>query len=311
MEQLTLLSEEALAKISQSQETEKDFMENILHWSGNLLEFYQKYSQNGSCGKNVPGALSTTNGEDFRQLLAEMSKLGYGLAWRILDAQYFGVPQRRRRIFLVGYFGDWRPTAAVLFESKSLSRNTKTSRNEQYETSKSDERNTYPTMLNKVCPPLLANMGSKQCLGNQESFYGKYFVFDFLHKERCRRYTKSPTLLSRMGTGGNQIPLTFCSQSYQKFIPSLTASTLKATGGIYDGYSESLIIQNLRIRKLTPLECERLQGFPDNYTYIPYKGKQHSPLSKRYEAIGNSMAVPVVKWIFNRINKVQKLINNI
>ena len=69
--------------------------------------------------ENVPGALSSEGGEAFRQLLSEMDKLGYGLAWRVLDAQFFGVAQRRRRLFLVGHFGD-RPPTEVLFERESL-----------------------------------------------------------------------------------------------------------------------------------------------------------------------------------------------
>lgn len=261
--------------------------------------------------ENVPGALSTNNGGDFTQILTELSKLGYGLAWRVLNAQYFGVPQRRRRIFLVGYLGDWRPPAAVLFEPKSVPGNIKARRKKQCVPSRNIGKNTYPAMLNKVCPPILANFGSKQCLGNQEAFSGRYFVFDCTHGGECRMYNKCNTLRARNGTGGNNVPLVFSSQSYQQFIPNSIASTLKSIGGIYDGGSENLVISNLHVRRLTPLECERLQGFPDNYTDIPYKGKQHSPLSKRYEAIGNSMAVPVVEWILNRIDKVQNLLKSV
>jgi DNA (cytosine-5)-methyltransferase 1 len=74
--------------------------------------------------ENVPGVLSSSGGRDFGSILGALAELGYGLAYRVLDAQYFGVPQRRRRVFLVGYFGDHRPAAAVLFERQSLSRNT-------------------------------------------------------------------------------------------------------------------------------------------------------------------------------------------
>lgn len=70
--------------------------------------------------ENVPGAFSTNRGRDFGTLLKTLAECGYGLAWRVLDAQWFGVPQRRRRIFLIGYLGDWRPAAAVLFEPESL-----------------------------------------------------------------------------------------------------------------------------------------------------------------------------------------------
>ena len=71
--------------------------------------------------ENVPGVLSSNGGRDFGSILGGMGELGYGTAYRILDAQHFGVPQRRRRVFVVGYLGDWRRAAAVLFERHSLS----------------------------------------------------------------------------------------------------------------------------------------------------------------------------------------------
>lgn len=85
---------------------------------------------------------------------------------------------------------------------------------------------------------------------------------------------KAPTLKARMETGGNNIPVTL----------------------------EKMVSQ---VRRLTPIECERLQGFEDNYTRIPYRGKsaEDCPDSQRYKAIGNSWAVPVVRWIGERIEK--------
>ena len=71
--------------------------------------------------ENVPGVLSTNGGADFQRFVKEITDIGYGVCWRVLDAQYFGVAQRRRRVFLVGYLGDWRPAYEVLFESQSLS----------------------------------------------------------------------------------------------------------------------------------------------------------------------------------------------
>jgi DNA (cytosine-5)-methyltransferase 1 len=64
------------------------------------------------------------------------------------------------------------------------------------------------------------------------------------------------------------------------------------------------------VRRLTPVECERLQGFPDNYTDIPYKGKEHPPDTPRYKALGNSMAVPVMRWIGERIQTVDEVIKS-
>ena len=78
--------------------------------------------------ENVPGVLSSNGGKDFGTFLGALAELGYGFAYRVLDAQFFGVAQRRRRVFVVGYFGNWRPAAAVLFESESLQGNPKPGR---------------------------------------------------------------------------------------------------------------------------------------------------------------------------------------
>jgi DNA (cytosine-5)-methyltransferase 1 len=78
--------------------------------------------------ENVPGVLSSGGGRDFGSFLGALAELGYGFAYRVLDAQFFGVAQRRRRVFVVGHLGDWRPAAEVLFESESLRRDTAPSR---------------------------------------------------------------------------------------------------------------------------------------------------------------------------------------
>jgi DNA (cytosine-5)-methyltransferase 1 len=91
---------------------------------GNLMLGYlaiaAKYRPKWLVWENVPGVLSSNGGLDFASLLRGMGELGYGFAYRVLDAQYFGVAQRRRRVFVVGYLGNWRPAAAVLFERHSL-----------------------------------------------------------------------------------------------------------------------------------------------------------------------------------------------
>jgi DNA (cytosine-5)-methyltransferase 1 len=76
------------------------------------------------------------------------------------------------------------------------------------------------------------------------------------------------------------------------------ATTMRTGGGPEAGPS---VLENLRVRRLMPIECERLQGFPDNYTNIPYRGRSRSPDGLRYKALGNSMAVPVMHWIGKRI----------
>ena len=101
---------------------------------GNLMLTYlaiaAQYQPKWLVWENVPGVLSSQRGRDFGTFLGALGQLGYGFAYRVLDAQYFGVAQRRRRVFVVGYLGDWRRAAAVLFERESLSGNPAPSREE-------------------------------------------------------------------------------------------------------------------------------------------------------------------------------------
>src|SRR3546814_17639217 len=84
------------------------------------LAIADRYRPRWAVWENVPGVLSSNGGRDFGTFLGALGELGYGFAYRVLDAQHFGVPPRRRRVFVVGYLGDWRPAAAVLFERESL-----------------------------------------------------------------------------------------------------------------------------------------------------------------------------------------------
>lgn len=104
--------------------------------------------------ENVPGVLSSNEGKDFGSFLAALDELGYGYAWRVLDAQNFGVPQRRRRVFLVGYLGDWRPAAAVLFEPQSMCGNPAPSRKARQTTSRGIEIGSYGGRFTDVAPTL-------------------------------------------------------------------------------------------------------------------------------------------------------------
>ncbi len=99
---------------------------------GNLALVYlalaDRYRPRWIVWENVPGVLSSSGGRDFGAFLGGLGELGYGWAYRVLDAQFFGVPQRRRRVFVVGHLGDWRRAAAVLFEPASLRRDSPPSR---------------------------------------------------------------------------------------------------------------------------------------------------------------------------------------
>lgn len=453
--------------------------------------------------ENVPGAFTSERGEAYRQLLSEMDEIGYGLAWRVLDAQFFGVAQRRERVFLVGSLGTMR-CAEVLFERESLSWDHQSSRQKRQALTdeaqgcvgeadhdsgrltpgETQSRRVYPT--SGVYPTLSTREKSGQ---NQESVFTQFgddiagtltarydsspcvdrganvvvddrqkvflcqtaqtgsngklvkqddvmntldrtnstavAALDFNPTDARLRYAHddvSQTLTARAGTGGNQVPLVQvqpvaflynqgskarslglgeisptlktdhnpvvafaqnqCDDSREQgdvagalvvrqgakqqtyicrgdgqtnamagvnLAPTLTSHakkdppiiypaedstgedepvTLQIRGGKPGGGKSALIQHDmsatlsthntrtlitgdneergLTVRRLTPRECERLQGFPDDYTDIPYRNKEHAPDGARYKALGNSMAVPVMRWIGERIQMVEE-----
>lgn len=207
--------------------------------------------------ENVPGVLSSSGGRDFGSFLGALAQLGYGFAYRVLDAQFFGVAQRRRRVFLVGYRGDYRRAASVLFESESLRRDTAPSR--------SEGQRVAPTVVSG--PPFSRT-------GNE-------------------RVECEAILVARM-------------RGFGDYECDGTASTVKARD--YKDATDLVAEKDLGVRRLTPVECERLQGFPDNFTQVDWRGKDaiDCPDSHRYKALGNSMAVPVMQWIGSRIDTVDK-----
>ena len=85
--------------------------------------------------------------------------------------------------------------------------------------------------------------------------------------------------------------------------PHDTANIRAASGGS----SRPYLATRWAVRRLTPLECERLQGFPDGFTDVPYRGRNHTPDGPRYKALGNSMACNVMEWIGHRIQLVRAI----
>ena len=216
---------------------------------GNLALVYlaiaERYRPRWFIWENVPGVLSSGGGTDFRCFIDQASKLGYGLAYRILDARYFGVPQSRRRVYVVGYLGDWRCAAAVLFQPGTLRPATR----------KDGETWTRTTSFQH---------GTEE-YGRGQYPVGSQNVAGSLRKHRGSGYRKN--------------------------------------GGPVEGFA----LYANAVRHLTPVEWERLQGFPDNYTRIPYKTHDAAPDNYRYAALGNSMAVPVMRWLGERIQAVDQI----
>ena len=237
--------------------------------------------------ENVPGALSSSNGEDFRCLLESLDALGYGLAWRVLDAQFFGVPQRRERLFLVGHLGEPGGACEVLLEPESLPWDLKSSREKRQELAGRAE-------------------GGAQSAGFK--FHQGAGAGNIGYEEE-----NSPTL-----TADYHNPAVMCMSGWQA--NSMMSDEISGTLTAHEARGGSFIVRKMTsecvpsqgvaqdyiVRRLTPRELERLQGMPDDHTKIPYRGKpvDECPDTPRYKAIGNSMCVNVMRWIGERIQKV-------
>jgi DNA (cytosine-5)-methyltransferase 1 len=436
--------------------------------------------------ENVPGVLSSNGGRDFGSILGALEDLGYGLAYRVLDAQYFGVAQRRRRVFVVGYFGDWRCAAAVLFERHSLLGHPAPSREKRQDAAgglapsaserggRGGDRSAVGTLRTRrlgeggdpnfvpdTANAITASMANSATGHNKDE---NIFVFDAYNQADTGAVSKTvaarndqdtASCIATFNDGGSAhalgcgsaggcatVAIAFSSKDYgadatEDCSPTLRAGghndshanagvppavaypiisdadradsaaktpspdaegrvrlrdpglgvggeadpmyTLQATkphavaysimpmnsgkdykaretdvaqpimasgpvggnqGGdfvtqpavAYDlrgreggsqlegphdtaniraasGGSSKSYVMHSAVRRLTPVECERLQGFPDNFTAIPWgkKRAEDCPDGPRYKALGNSMAVPVMRWIGERIQLVDDL----
>jgi DNA (cytosine-5)-methyltransferase 1 len=441
---------------------------------GNLMLTYlaiaAKYRPKWVVWENVPGVLSSNGGLDFASFLRGLGECGYGFAYRVLDAQYFGVPQRRRRVFVVGCLGDWRSAAAVLFEQHSLQGHpaprrkkgqsvagtftaransggwssdvdlaasnymqpvakcltTSTQRNDAgtetmipwpaevcgtLDTSFASKYGQENQHVNAGCPMFVpafwngndiaesltctsnnqrmpdkgklqmvvqptyslqgAGVTSQNSQGsgwNEEVSFtlnrmdvhgvaqpiayniapGKGLLKDDIHITNADAtktldafgsnpamhqggaaivqpmavclggqhpnagigIDQSPTLTEAMGAGGGHIPImaqpiAVGTDVYNGAITGDVAATMGTPRSSVNA-SGPTVMQSMAVRRLTPVECERLQGFPDGYTDIKLKGKP-TPDGPRYKALGNSMAVPVMRWIGQRIEAVDRI----
>lgn len=232
--------------------------------------------------ENVPGVLSSNRGRDFGSFLGAVVECGYGFAYRVLDAQYFGVPQRRRRVFVVGCLGDWESPAKVLFESDCLRRNPAPSREKKQGTS-------------RVATNRLVAFGEYSDDGTASTIKARDYKDHtdlIVHEKHFQSHHNQTFVIDRaafnQGTNAQYEP---------KMEESETMPTLVSKG-------PHAVMNDVAVRRLTPVECERLQGFPDSWTNIPWNGKEEAPDSHRYKAMGNSMAVPVMSWIGKRINEL-------
>jgi DNA (cytosine-5)-methyltransferase 1 len=292
---------------------------------GNLmltfLSIADKFRPKWVVWENVPGVLSSNGGKDFGTFLGALGELGYGFAYRVLDAQYFGVAQRRRRVFVVGYLGDWRPPAAVLFESESLQGNTKPSRKKREEVASDAQGSVGTTGIPNVCPTIgceLAKQVNNQMIMNAEAFFHVVNLQPIAIAENTigrqpmnggngDGFTEGGPMYTMNATGVHGVaqPMAFDWQSGG----DMRGMNLQEKTQLQRCQTPA-VMHSMAIRRLTPKECERLQGFPDDWTKIPYRNKpaDQCPDGPRYKACGNSMAVPVMRWIGERINLIESML---
>ena len=265
---------------------------------GNLMLTYlaiaERYAPKWIVWENVPGVLSSNRGRDFGTFLGALGQLGYGFAYRVLDAQYFGVAQRRKRVFVVGYLGDWRRAAAVLFERESL---------RGYPAPSREARERVAGTI--AAGSFVGGMGGKPEGAAVNHFitarmrgFGDYSSDGTASTVKARDYKDATDLVSTVTVIDRAAFNQGANALYDPQIKeSHTSPTVISRG-------PHAVHQPMGVRRLTPIECERLQGFPDNYTDIRLNDKQ-TPDGPRYKAMGNSMAVPVMNWIGRRIQMVE------
>jgi DNA (cytosine-5)-methyltransferase 1 len=381
---------------------------------GNLMLTYlaiaAKYRPTWLVWENVPGVLSSNGGRDFGTFLAGLGQLGYGFAYRVLDAQYFGVAQRRRRVFVIGCLGNWRAAAAVLSERASLSGNPAPSRETGEKItgtlgSRASSGGGFSTDFDldgglQLARCVTTGEGKRQdyetCTLVAHALRGEGFDAsedgtgrgtplvpvaqpytlairgrgDSHDLEYRQDGTANALLTPNGGRGGigvgaiayrtagdgavfeegdatapltcgtdqcaNVVAWSIMPQNSGKEYKARAvdvAQPIMAGGPVGGNQGGDYIQQAMQVRRLTPRECERLQGFQDDYTLIPYgrvirPEKMDMDYAKylmrggvmtfeeclraaadgpRYKALGNSMAVPVMHWIGRRIDLVSAI----
>jgi len=199
------------------------------------------------------------------------------IAWRVLDAQYFGVAQRRRRVFVVASARDGFNPAEILFEFGGVRRDIAPSRE-----------------AGKAVAPTAAG-GTP--FGRAGSWWdgGNVAATITTNSDNQRMPDKDNAQLVMQPVGVDIFNAAFTGDVS---VPLTHRADGTGTG--------PTVMQSMAVRRLTPVECERLQGFPDNYTNIHWRKQAASPDGPRYKALGNSWAVPVVRWIGSRIQESLK-----
>ncbi len=270
--------------------------------------------------ENVPGVLSSNGGADFASILSgftgrdvgvqKFEKDGiiegdeYSVAWRVLDSQYFGVPQQRRRVFVVGHIGnDWRPPTAVLVERESLRRDfTPGGKKRKVATGSTESRITC------TGDGITGTVSCKWAKGTGGPAGDEHYNLVAHTHILCIPINTMvvqgrPSDEGRMGSGigENGAPQNTLSKAHHHAVCYGISGNVIGRADGNESKTAAVFLPAATVRRLTPMECERLQGFPDGWTDVPGASD-----SKRYAALGNSMTTNVMHWIGDRINKVQQ-----
>lgn len=272
-------------------------------------------------GENVPGLLSSNGGRDMGAVIGALGELGYGVAYRVLDAQFFGVPQRRRRVFFVGHLGEpWSAPAEVLFEREG-SPGHSAAGNQAGEAAagaavggvgipcRSTGGVTYPLLSryhkgadSYVTDPMVIEDGLythtqrfQRCRAAANGDTGST-----PNQQRAATSSSVVAALTANGVGtcgpddnqaqaGHLVSIGFHATQEpihsEELVPCIGSKSIG--NGVATG-SPTVV------RRLTELECERLQGYPDGWT-------EGQAASARYRQLGNSVAVPCVEWVARRL----------
>jgi len=274
--------------------------------------------------ENVPGVLSSNGGRDFGTFLGALCELRYGFAYRVLDAQYVrvggwprAVPQRRRRVFVVGCLGDGTAAAEVLALREGLQRHIEASGKARKGAAADAEGGARGGCWwdGSDCAGTLKkqNAGGGQRMPDKDNLGAVLQPIGYRWQNNRDGLQPDDAVASLRASSGN-------SGFHEMNHPVVAVGFNWQNGGGYGNANEGLgitvegtgplqrcntpaVARAMTVRRLTPIECEFLQGFPRNYTLIPWRKKQAEdcPDGPRYKALGNSMAVNCMAWIGERI----------
>lgn len=254
--------------------------------------------------ENVPGVLSSNGGRDFGSFLGALVECGFGVAYRVLDARFFNLPQRRARVFVVGCTGaDVRRAEEILFDGDGVCRHSHARRKKGEIAptlpSRSSAGGGFGTDFDCDGGLIAHTLRGESFDGSEDGTGRGTPLVPVLYRTNAKGQVQAQGDVSAALTTSTDP----CAQILAFDAKQVTSATNRSNPKPGDP-CHTLVAHTLVVRRLLPVETERLQGFPDGHTDVPYRGKSAAD-GPRYKSIGNSMAVPVMRWIGERIHTVE------